>query len=177
VKHILRYVSGTCEWGLFCPKGKEEQPVLVGFSDSDLAGDVDGRKSTTGLIFFLGNSPVCWQSARQRIVAMLSCGAEYIAAATANYQAVWLVRLLGEILDREIGRPVLHVDNKSAISLVKNPVLNERTRHIDTRFHLIMVYEANDQISVSFIRTDEQLGSNGGVHITFTCTPPILYNC
>jgi hypothetical protein len=89
---------------------------------------------------------------------MSSCEAEYIAAATASCQAVWLARLLAEILDREIGRPILHVDNKSAISLVKNPVLNERSRHINTRFHLIREYEANGQINVAFIRMDEQLG-------------------
>jgi hypothetical protein len=150
-------VPGTCDWGLYYPKRDEEQPVLVGFSDSDLAGDVDRRKSTTGLIFFLGKSPMCWQSSRYSIVAMSSCEAEYIVVATACCQAVWLARL-AEILDREIGRPILHVDNKSAISLVKNPVLNERSRHIDTRFHLIREYEASGQISVAFIRTDEQLG-------------------
>jgi hypothetical protein len=116
--------------------------VIVGFSDSDLAGDVDGRKSTIGLIFFLGGSLVCWQSSGQRIVAMSSCETEYIVAATTSYQVVWLSRLLGEILDREIGRPVLHVDNKSDISLVKNPDLNERGRHIDTRFHSTREYEA-----------------------------------
>jgi hypothetical protein len=143
VKHILRYVSGTCDWGLYCPKGDEEQPVLVGFSDSDLASDVDRRKSTTGLIFFLGKSPVYWQPSRQRIVAMSSCEAEYIAAATTSCQAVWLARLLAEILDREIGRPILHVDNKYAISLMKNPVLNERSRHMDTMFRLLREYEDN----------------------------------
>jgi hypothetical protein len=37
-------------------------------------------------------------------------------------------------------------------------VLNERSRYIDTRFHLIKEYEANGQISVSFIRTEDQLG-------------------
>jgi hypothetical protein len=73
----------------------------------------------------------------------VNCEVEYIAAATTSCQVVWLARLLAEILDREIGRPVLHVDNKSAISLVKNPVLNERIRHIDTRFHLIRAYDAN----------------------------------
>jgi hypothetical protein len=46
--------------GLFYPKGGAEEPVLVGHSDSDLAGDIDERKSTTGLIFFLGKSPVGW---------------------------------------------------------------------------------------------------------------------
>jgi hypothetical protein len=158
VKHILRYVAGTSESGMFYQRGNGEELALEGYSDSDLAGDVDGRKSTTGMIFFLGRSPVSWQSIKQRIVAMSSCEAEYIAAATASCQAVWLSRLLTEILNKEIKEVVLKVDNKSAISLIRNPVLNDRSRHIDTRYHLIRDYEANGQIKVQFIRTDEQLG-------------------
>jgi hypothetical protein len=48
-------------------------------------------------------------------------------------------------------RPVLKVDNKSTISLVKNPLLNERSRHIHTRYHLIREYELTGRISVQFI--------------------------
>jgi hypothetical protein len=65
--------------------------------------------------------------------------------------------LLTEILKKELETPVLWVDNKSAISLVKNPVLNDRSRHIDTRFHLIKDYEANGQICVKFIGTKDHL--------------------
>jgi hypothetical protein len=75
VKHILRYIAGTYDWGLFYEKGKGEDPRLAGYSDSEWRGDVDGRKSTTELIFFLNNSVVCWQSMKQRIVAMSSCEA------------------------------------------------------------------------------------------------------
>jgi hypothetical protein len=110
------------------------------------------------MVFFLGGSPVSWQSAKWRIVALSSCESEYIAAASASCQLVWLARLLTEILDKDIVKPVLKVDNKSAISLVKNPVLNERSRHIDTRYHLIREYELTGQISVQFIRTEQQLG-------------------
>jgi hypothetical protein len=84
VKHILRYVAGTSELGLFYQRGNGEELALEGYSDSDLARDVDGRKSTTGMIFFLGRSPVSWLSIKQRIVAMSSCEAEYIAAATTS---------------------------------------------------------------------------------------------
>jgi hypothetical protein len=157
VKHILRYLAGSSSLGLFYPKGGAEEPVLVGHSDSDLAGDIDERKSTTGLIFFLGKSPVGWQSAKQRIVAVSSCEAEYVAAATASCQLVWMGRLLSEITGKVITTPRLKIDNKSAISLVKNPVLNDRSKHIDTRFHLIREHEANGQIVVEFIRTEEQL--------------------
>jgi hypothetical protein len=106
---------------------------------------------------FLGESPVSLQSAKQRLVAVSSCEAEYVAAATASCQLVWLGRLLSEIVGKEIGRPMLKIDNKSAISLVKNPVLNDRSKHIDTGYHLIRDYEANGRIEVAFVRTEEQL--------------------
>jgi hypothetical protein len=60
VKRIIRYIAGTVNYG--CQYGKEDEWKLLGYSDSDLAGDVDTRKSTSGLIFFLGYSPVSWQS-------------------------------------------------------------------------------------------------------------------
>jgi hypothetical protein len=83
VKHILRYVVGIVV-ALFYQRGKGEELALDEYYDSDLARDVDGHKSTTGLIFFLRRSPVCWQSIKQRIVAMSSCEAEYIVVAIAS---------------------------------------------------------------------------------------------
>jgi hypothetical protein len=56
-------------------------------------------------------------------------------------------------MDREVEGAVLKVDNKSAISIIRNPVLNDRSRHIDTRFHLIREHEANGLVSVQFIGT------------------------
>ena len=71
-------------------------PELVGFSDSDLAGDVDDRKSISGSAFLLGSNLVTWVSQKQRVVALSSCEAEYIASANAACQGIWLSRLLGE---------------------------------------------------------------------------------
>jgi hypothetical protein len=48
----------------------------VGYCDSDLAGNIDTRKSTTGALFFLGKSLVSWQSLKQRVVALSSCEAD-----------------------------------------------------------------------------------------------------
>jgi hypothetical protein len=116
------------------------------------------RKSTSGVLFFLEKSPVSWQSTKQRVVALSSCEAEYIAAATAACQGVWLAQLLSELKDSEVRVSVLRVDNKSIISLVKNPVHYDRSKHIDVKYHLIREYEQTCQIAVDFIRTKEQLG-------------------
>ena len=94
VKHLLRYIAGTVEFGLIYPKLSGVDNRLTGYSDSDLGGDIDDRKSTLGIIFFLGTKAVAWQSQKQRVVALSSCEAEYIAGAGAACQAVWLTRLL-----------------------------------------------------------------------------------
>jgi hypothetical protein len=156
VKHILRFVAGTSDVGMFYPRSGD-RVELQGYSDSDLAGDLDSRKSTTGVLFFHGSSLVCWQSTKQS-VALSSCEAEYIAAATTACQGVWLARLLLELRDVEVQVPVLRVDNKSTIFIVKNLVHHDRSKHIDVRFHMIWEYEQTCQIAVEFIITEEQLG-------------------
>jgi hypothetical protein len=64
VKKILCYMTSTCNWGLWFGRKKGNQALLRGFSDTDFAEDVDARKSTTGVIFFLVNSPITWQSTK-----------------------------------------------------------------------------------------------------------------
>ena len=72
VKQILRYVKGTINLGCTYRKGKEGL-ILRGYSDSDMAGDVDDRKSTTGMVFYLGPNPISWNSQKQKVVALSSC--------------------------------------------------------------------------------------------------------
>jgi hypothetical protein len=64
VKRILNYVAGTCNWGLWFGRKKGNHVLLTGFSDANFAGDVDARKSTTRVIFFLANNPIMWQSTK-----------------------------------------------------------------------------------------------------------------
>jgi hypothetical protein len=87
VKRILRYVEGTTDYGLHYPRcpGAEH---FIGYSDSDLAGDIDTSKSTSGTLFFLGKCLISWQSVKQQVVALSSCEAKYIAATTASIQAL-----------------------------------------------------------------------------------------
>jgi hypothetical protein len=59
VNHILRYLAGTVNWGIQMKKGSGKTS-LVGFTDSDFARDVDSRKSTSGVFFFLNESHVTW---------------------------------------------------------------------------------------------------------------------
>ena len=156
VKQILRYLAGTVHYGVVY-KRLGTVDSLVGYSDSDLAGDVDDRKSTSGLVFLLGTSLVTWVSQKQRVVALSSCEAEYIASANAACQGIWLSRLLAELLDVQVPKVRLLVDNKSAIALSKNPVHHDRSKHIDTRYHFVRDCVDRGEVDIDHVSTTEQL--------------------
>ncbi|XP_074356695.1 secreted RxLR effector protein 161-like [Apium graveolens] len=155
LKHILRYVKGTVDYGLVYATENDGR-VLSGFSDSDLAGDVIDRRSTGGMCFYLNRSLISWASQKQRVVALSSCEAEYMAATTAACQSVWLRGLLKEITGQQLGPVILHVDNRSAIELMKNPVQHGRSKHIDVRFHFIRECIEEGKLVVKFVVSQEQ---------------------
>ena len=100
---------------------------------------------------------VTWASQKQKVVALSSCEAEYIAAALGTCQGVWLSRLIAELVGGEPLKFRLFVDNQSAIELAKNPVFHERSKHIDTRYHYIRDCIEKDMVEVKHVGTDEQV--------------------
>jgi hypothetical protein len=156
VKRVLRYLAGTQGHGLHYARHTKGPPRLVGYSDANLGGDIDDRKSTSGIVFFLGGNPITWQATKQRIVALSSCEAEYVAAAAAACQG-WLARLLTDMVGTEYGVSELLVDNQSAIALSKNPVFHERSKHIDVRYHFIRDCVDEGSINIDYTATENQL--------------------
>ena len=82
VKRILKYIKGMKNYGIMYETEKDFK--LTRYTDSDWAGSVDDRKSTSGYVFQLGNKVVSWLSKKQAIVALSSAEAEYIAATSAH---------------------------------------------------------------------------------------------
>lgn len=78
-------MNGTRDLRIFYDRQK---PYLVGFTNSDYAGDIDDRKSTSSYAFFLGNGVVSWSSKKQPIVTLSSIEAEYVAATSCTCQAI-----------------------------------------------------------------------------------------
>ena len=157
VKRILRYLKGTVGYGYKYRRGGEMQPMLLGYSDSDYAGDVEDRKSTTGVVYFLGKSMVTWSSQKQKIVALSSCEAEYVAAAAC--QGIWLSRLIADMLGTKEATVKLLMDNMFAIALSRNPVHHERSKNIDTKYHFLRECIEEGKVEVDHIGTAEQLAN------------------
>ncbi|KAG9450495.1 hypothetical protein H6P81_010460 [Aristolochia fimbriata] len=94
-KRILRYIKGTLGFGLFY--SASEASRLIGYTDSDYGGDIDSRKSTSGYMFNIGSGAFSWSSKKQAVVALSTCEAEYVAAATCTCQAVWIRNIMKEL--------------------------------------------------------------------------------
>jgi hypothetical protein len=133
VKWILRYLRGTTDRCLCFRRGELK---LQGFVDADFAAEVDHRRSTTGYVFTVGTTAVSWISQIQKIVALSTTEAEYIAVTEASKEMIWLQGLLAEMGFKQ-EKNVLHSDSQSAIHLAKNSAFHSRTKHIGLRYHFV----------------------------------------
>ncbi|XP_023762718.2 uncharacterized mitochondrial protein AtMg00810-like [Lactuca sativa] len=155
VKRILRYIKGTLNLGLVYTRSKEKKHIIA-YSDSNHARDVNDRRSTSGMVFYLNKNLVTWSSQKQQCVALSSCEAEFMAANLATCQGIWVRRLVQEITGEKLGPVTILIDNKSTLELVKHPVFHGRSKHIDTRFHFIRnCIECGDVIA-KFVASMEQ---------------------
>ncbi|KZO91857.1 hypothetical protein CALVIDRAFT_467694, partial [Calocera viscosa TUFC12733] len=155
VKRVLRYLAGTKEMGLVLAHGGEHG--LVGWSDADWAGDHEDRKSTSGYIFMLDGMPISWSARKQKTVALSTTEAEYIALTYWWDEALWLRTLLSDLGIQLNGPTTLYVDNQSALSLIRNPVLHSRTKHIDIRHHFIRNAMDASDIELIYCPTDQMV--------------------
>lgn len=133
VKRVFRYMKGTSNFGLFYDRNGGK---LEAFSDADYAGDCKTRRSTSGIVCLQGDAAIMWRSQKQRCVSLSTTEAEYIAGSEAAKEIVWLRRLIEEMTGKAI-KPILRIDNSSAVKLVKNPEFHQRSKHIDIRYHFI----------------------------------------
>ena len=153
VKRIFCYLKGTIAMGLEyrCVEGCS----LTCYSDADWAGDLDTRHSTSGYVFMFNGSVISWNSRLQRVTALSTAEAEYIALAESCKEVMWLKKLFNEL---NVKSPVrVMEDNQAAIAMVKNPVYHARSKHIDIRFHYIRDLCKEGHILIQYCPSSDNL--------------------
>ena len=155
VKRIFRYLSGSREMGLVFRR--DCQLGLIGYSDSDWAGDLGDRKSTGGFVFSMSGAPVSWSSRKQTIVAASSCEAEYIALCACSKESIWLRRVVQDVLSRRLGPVDIYSDIQGAIALAQNKAPNRRNKHIDIQYHFVRDAVRRQEVQLDYVPTDKML--------------------
>ncbi|XP_053691533.1 uncharacterized protein LOC128740051 [Sabethes cyaneus] len=134
-KRVLQYLNTTKPLKLRF--GPDREWKLIGYCDSDWAGDQQTRKSTSGIIFFFGGGPVSWISKAQDSVALSTLEAEYNALTLACQEAIWIRRLLKDLGEPQDEPMTLFEDNQGCICFAKAERSSGRVKHIDTKGHFI----------------------------------------
>jgi hypothetical protein len=151
-KGVLRYLAGTIDYGITYGKTKDN---LLGYCDADYAGDIDTRRSTTGYVFLFNGGAITWQSKRQPTVAASTTEAEYMAAAAAVKEGLWLRKLATdlEMLDGAAAIDIM-ADNQSAIKLLRNPISSLRSKHIDVVHHFARERVLRKEVTFTYTATN-----------------------
>ena len=108
MKQVMRYLCHTRSIGI--EHNGSTQPNLHGYSDSDWAEDRETRRSTSGNVFLVAGGAVSWESKRQVTVTTTSTEAEFMAAAFAAKETVWLRQLL-----RDLERHYIDPDERNVL--------------------------------------------------------------
>jgi hypothetical protein len=151
-KRIMRYIKGSLNMGILYDATSKEG--LIGYSDADYGGDLQDRKSTSGMVFTLFGGAISWASTKQKTVATATVEAEYIALTPAVKEALWLKQLFEEI-SIPMGTIDLKTDAQGALDLATNARFSQKTKHIDIRHHFIRDHINTKDIELKHIPTME----------------------
>ena len=155
VKRIFRYLQGTVNYGLYYPLGVKSS--VVGYSDSDWAGDINDRKSTSGYVFLVNGTAVSWKSQKQQSVALSTAEAEYMALSSAAQEAIWMMRLIGELEGCQIDSMTILEDNQACISMTQNPQHHGQAKHIAIRFHFVRDLVAKGVVKLQYCKSEDMI--------------------
>lgn len=137
VSRIFAYLQGDPGRGIKYMATYGIDPKV--YIDSDHGGCEDSKRSTTGWVVTMAGAPVSWASQRQKTVATSTMDAEYVAAAEAAKEAVWVRGFVNDlrIPGVKIDKIPVFIDNNSALKLTKNPESHQKSKHIDIKHHFI----------------------------------------
>jgi hypothetical protein len=151
---VVRYLFATREkkitykWDL--------NPQLMAYSDSDYANDKDSRRSISGYITTIDGAPLNWKSTQQKVTALSSSEAEYMALSECAREIKFMQNIAQEIPDILNWKSIhVNVDNTCAIAYAENESTHKRSKHIDVRYHFIRDLIEEERISLSYIKSED----------------------
>ncbi|KAK2434187.1 putative mitochondrial protein [Trifolium repens] len=162
VKHILRYLRGTMDMGLFYPKVPKLE--LIGYADAGYLSDPHKGRSQTGYLFTSGDTTISWRSVKQTITATSSNHAELLALHEASRECVWLRSMIQHIQKNcslssgKMQTTIIYEDNTACIAQLKEGYIKgDRTKHISPKFFFTHDLQKNGEISIQQIRSCDNL--------------------
>ncbi len=151
VKRVFRYLSGTKHlWLSFGGVADAGDGGLKGYADADGSMHED-RHTISGYAFLIGGGAVSWSSKRHDIISLSTTESEYVAAAHASKEALWLRQFIAQIFKPLTDPTTLFCDNQSAIALT--PAITSITLEQNTLIFAFISYAGSPRRELSGLFT------------------------
>jgi hypothetical protein len=124
------------------------------YFDSNWAHDETTRRSISGIIGFIGNTPVTWSSKRQGAIATSTYSAELCAAKVGAEEAITLRYMLRSLGVKVIGPTLLIGDNLGSLISSSHPGSPCKKKHSQVAYHYVRECVASRIVTVRKIHTD-----------------------
>ncbi|PSC72954.1 reverse poly isoform B [Micractinium conductrix] len=112
-----------------------------------------------GYVFILNGGAISWASRLQPTVAASTTESEYIAAATAIKEGLWLRKLFQD-LGLNLDTISIYADSQTALKLLKNPIVSNRSKYIDVIHHFARERVARNEVTFEYISTDTMVADS-----------------
>jgi hypothetical protein len=117
----------------------------------------DTRKSVSGFLIMMGDSPLSWSSKQQAVVALSSCEAEYLASTHCARDILWFRNLFAELGYPQIQPTTLFCDNQGTVACTHDPHAHSKMKHIAIREHFIRDCVMKRLIDVVYVSNKENI--------------------
>jgi hypothetical protein len=119
-----------------------------------MACDKDSRRSTIGYVFTIGGTIISCISKLQKVLALSTTEAEYVAAIEASKEMIWLQSFMEELRKKQENSR-LYCENKSAVHIAKNSSFHSNTKNIQIKFHFIRSILEDGHLKLENIHTSQ----------------------
>ena len=165
---IFKYLQGTQTVGLTfngatnATHSDNFSTALTGdlftvYTDSDWAGDMQQRKSTTGNIVLFNGSPIYAKCSTQHNISISSTESEIVAACTGIVFFEGIRNLVREIFDVELCDNVVYIDNQAAIQRLESGRITRKNRHIEVKIHHVKQQIDEFGLQLKYVKTTDNL--------------------
>ncbi|XP_074358157.1 secreted RxLR effector protein 161-like [Apium graveolens] len=171
VKRVMRYLQGIKDYMLVYRRS--ENLEVIWYSDADLGGCIDMRKSTSSYVFMLAGGAISWKSAKQSLIAQSTMEIEFIACYKATNHAIWLRNFITilRVVDG-IERPLkVYCDNRYATEFSNNNESSKASKHIDIKDLVVIERVQNQIVSIEHIGINFMLADP----LTKALTPKVFH--
>jgi hypothetical protein len=128
---------------------------VIGYSNSDFAGCVDSRKSTSRYTFMMADGPVSWRSAKKTLISTSTMEAKFVSCFEATWHGVCLKNLIyGLRIMDSISKPLrMYCDNSTIVFMAKNNKSGSRNKHINIKYLAIRERVKEKKVVIEHIIT------------------------